>query len=117
MRAARVTLAGLLCLAAAGCSTDVVDFEVKASSGSDLDSSGCKMIEVQFGLRCEYCFKDGVDAGIKGKCAKLGCQLVDAWTAECKSCWWSDNPMKDCVICSNKSGMYKDTCHAKSAGP
>jgi hypothetical protein len=107
-------LPGLLLLLAQGCTTDVVDFK---PSASDLYADGCKMEVVSFGLRCMVCQNDGsADMSInKDNCAKLGCQLVDAYT-DCKICWWSDKPSYECFICSNKTGIYKDTCHPETPG-
>ncbi len=106
-------LLGLVVLSAQGCTTDVVDFK---SSASDMYADGCKMEVVSFGMRCQVCPGGDADISIiKENCAKLGCQLIDAFAA-CKVCWWSDKPNNECFICSDKTGIYKDTCHPKTPG-
>lgn len=114
MKVGTFILSGVLLLAA-GCTTDVVDFK-RHSSSSDLYPSGCKMEVVSFGVRCMVCPNGSVDISIiKSSCAKLGCQVVDAY-ADCKICWWSDKPNNECFICSNKTGITKDTCHDEKSG-
>ena len=106
-------LSGLLLLLAAGCTTDVVDFTLKGATVQDMAAPACKIVEVGDFQRCKYCAQPGSDSAIKSTCYKLGCLPVDAW-AECKSCWWSNTPETLCVICGNKSGIYKNTCKIKT---
>ena len=115
MRWRGAILLGIICLIGPGCSTDVVDFKLQSST-SDLYPTGCKMEVVSFGMRCLVCANGAADFSIRNEtCAKLGCQLVDAY-ADCKICWWSDQPNDECFICSNKTGIYKDTCNDKTPG-
>jgi len=98
-----------LLLLAAGCTTDVVDFTLKKASLADAAPLTCKMVEGAKYTRCQYCSQPGTDASVKGPCYKLGCVPFSSNT-ECKECWWGDTPKNLCYICSNKSGVYKDTC-------
>lgn len=121
----------LLCMAGAGCTTEVVDFPLQAHSsdngpdtqfldaGPDTSSWNCTTKVVKQGYRCHYC-KHPTTGVTREQCEELECKekpFSDAGSSGCKYCWWSVYVKDSCTMCWDSSKvLFKDTCHGMDAG-